>query len=88
MKNQFYRFYIFGVVSLIMDNLVRVYLFYMYYNVSVPLCNNPISGVIHCTISPCNIAIDRNTPCVLGWQGLRLNIVAFIRFDFFLCWNA
>ena len=44
-------------------------------NFSVPLCNNPISGLIHCIISPCNIAIDLNTPCVAGCCGPELKIL-------------
>ena len=50
-------------------------------NFSVPLCNNPISGLIHCIISPCNIAIDLNTPCVAGCCGPELKILK-IKFEY------
>jgi len=36
---------------------------------------DPISGLIHCIISPCNIAIDLDTPCVAGCCGPELIII-------------
>ena len=45
---------------------------------SVPLCNNPISWMIHNIISPPNITINRSTPCVAGCWGPMLMIILLI----------
>ena len=72
-SNQFTLHYsiLFLIISIMIISLIycffRCYIKFSFYN--------PISGLIHCIISPCNIAINLNTPCVAGCCGLKLIIL-------------